>query len=334
MFILNSYSIAVIFCLITMICWGSWANTQKLATKKWPFPLYYWDYALGIVIITFVLGVTMGSSGSQGRAFFPDLLQANWDSFKFALLGGVIFNLANILLVAAIDIAGMAVAFPVAIGLALVIGVIVNYLNRPIGDPKLLFIGVACIVIAIILDAIAYKRAAQNSKKLIAKGLIIALISGILMSFFYLFVAKSMATNFAHPTKGYLTPYSASFIFALGIFLSSFIINTWMMKWPLVGEKLNFKDYFSQGSVSLHSIGILGGIIWGLGSLFNFIASGVAGTAISYGLGQGATMIAALWGVFIWKEFAKAPKGTNKLIVFMFLFYLIGLGLIISARSI
>ena len=334
MFVIHSYAVAVIFCLITMLCWGSWANTQKLAKKSWAFQLFYWDYALGILILSLVLALTMGSTGSEGRAFIADLQQASRDNLISAFIGGIVFNIANILLVAAIDIAGMAVAFPIAIGLALVLGVIVNYVSTPIGNPLLLFLGVIAIVIAIIVDAIAYRRLKIKQIKSagVSKGVLIAVIAGILMGFFYHFVAKAMTLDFVHPQAGMLTPYTAMFIFATGIFLSNFIVNGWMVKKPIVGKKLKFTDYFTEGNPWLHFVGILGGIIWGIGSLFNFIASGLAGAAISYGLGQGATMIAALWGVFIWKEFNGAPDGTNKLLSAMFIFYLLGLVLIILAR--
>ena len=334
MVVLHSYSVSVFFCIITMLCWGSWANTQKLSTKEWSFQQFYWDYALGILIISFILAITMGSFGIEGRSFFADISQATLESFIYAFLGGVVFNLANILLVAAIDIAGMSVAFPLAIGLALVIGVIVNYIATPLGQPVVLLLGVLSVLAAIIIDAIIYKRISNNKNKNILKGLVVSVISGILMGFFYPLVIKSISSDFISPKAGLMTPYTASFIFALGIFISNFVFNSWMIKFPISGKKLNFKDYFSQGTPWLHIIGILGGAIWGVGSCLNFIASGIAGPSISYGLGQGATMIAAFWGVFVWKEFAKAPKGTNKLIFLMFLTYLLGLTLIILARNI
>lgn len=329
MFILHSYSSAVIFCIITMLCWGSWANAQKLSHKKWGFQLFYWDYTLGILILSIIGAFTLGSSGLEGRAFLADLHQASMSSYLNAFIGGIIFNLANILLVAAIDIAGMAVAFPVAIGLALVLGVAENYVAQPLGNGWLLSLGVLGVVIAIVIDALAYKRLQQN--KSTAKGLIIALVSGVLMGTFYRFVAASMTTDFIHPDMGLFTPYSAVVVFAVGIVLSNFVWNTYMMYKPLSGEKVSYKEYFS-GSVGTHSIGLLGGVIWGIGMLFNMIASGKAGFAISYGLGQGATMIAALWGVFVWREFSKAPKGTNRLLTWMFICYVIGLVLIIAAR--
>ena len=140
MFIVENYFMAVIFCIITMFCWGSWANTQKLASKTWSFQLYYWDYAIGVVLFSLLMGLTLGSNGELGRAFIEDLQQATTYSLGSAFLGGVIFNLANLLIVAAIDIAGMAVAFPVGIGIALVLGVLINYFAVPIGDPWLLFL--------------------------------------------------------------------------------------------------------------------------------------------------------------------------------------------------
>ncbi|MEM7511120.1 MAG: multidrug DMT transporter permease [Bacteroidota bacterium] len=332
MFIVESYSLAVFLCVITMLCWGSWANTQKLAGQQWRFPLFYWDYTIGVLIITLILAFTLGSSGEEGRSFLADFGQADSSSLRSAFLGGVIFNIANLLLVVAIDIAGMAVAFPVGIGLALVIGVIVNYIASPVGDPLYIFVGVALVAAAIVLDAIAYGKLPKPEGQQTRKGLIISLVAGVLMGFFYRFVAASMATDFANPEAGMLTPYTALVVFAVGIFISNFLWNSWMMYRPLAGEKVSYQDYFKLGNPKLHAIGIVGGVIWGIGMSLSIIASGSAGFAISYGLGQGATMIAAIWGVFIWKEFKGAPKGTNTLLAAMFICYLIGLILVILAR--
>ena len=331
MFVLQSYPWAVVFCVITMFCWGSWANTQKLARKGWRFELFYWDYAIGVLLLTLVLGFTLGSNGSSGRAFLADLAQVSHSSVHSALLGGAIFNLANILLVAAIDIAGMSVAFPVGIGIALVLGVVVNYVANPIGSATLLFSGVALVVLAIILDAVAYRRIPGGAAGVSTKGLVLSVACGILMGFFYRFVAASMYSDFTLPEPGKLGPYAAVFIFAVGIFLSNFVVNTFVMKKPFAGTPVTYLDYF-KGGLGTHLTGILGGIIWGVGMSFNIIASGRAGFAISYGLGQGATMIAAFWGVFIWKEFRTAPAGTSKLIAAMFGCFLAGLVLIILAR--
>lgn len=333
MVIIQSYFIAVLMCVITMLCWGSWANTQKMASKKWAFQLFYWDYSLGVLILALILAFTMGSSGEEGRGFLVDIAQADGKAIGSALVGGAVFNIANLLIVVAINIAGMAVAFPVGIGLALVIGVILNYIAKPEGNPVILFIGVALVAVAIIINAIAYKKKSGGGSSGVTKGLLIAILGGILMSFFYYLVANSMATDFASPEAGKLTPYTASVIFAIGLLLSNFVWNTFFMYKPISGEKATYSDYFRKGDTKLHMIGILGGVIWSLGFTFSIIASGQAGPAISYGLGQGATLIAALWGVFIWKEFGKA-EGLKGLLLAMFLFFLVGLGMIIAARVI
>jgi glucose uptake protein len=327
MVIVESYPIAVVMCIITMLCWGSWANTQKLASKEWRFQLYYWDYAIGVLLLALVLAFTMGSFGSSGRSFITDLRQADPKWLGSAFLGGVIFNLSNILLVAAIDIAGMAVAFPIGVGLALVLGVITTYLARPEGNVPMLTLGVAAIVIAIILDAVAYKRLASSGQKTPVKGIVISVAAGLLMGWFYSFVAQSMGNE-----AGELSPYTAVVCFSAGLLLSNFLWNSLMMAKPFSGEPVPFGDYFTKGNPRLHGIGILGGVIWNIGMSFNIIAADTAGPALAYGLGQGATMVGALWGVFIWKEFKGAPRGTNPLLAAMFVFYLLGLGILIASK--
>jgi glucose uptake protein len=325
MFIVEKYSTAVIFCIITMLCWGSWGNTQKLAGKTWRYELFYWDYVLGILLLSFIFAFTLGSSGENGRGFMEDLMQADTNNLASAFLGGIIFNAANILLSTAIAIAGMSVAFPVGIGIALVLGVVLNYAGSQKGNPLLLFIGVGLITLAIIVNAVAYKRASSGSQKVSTKGLVVSILAGVLMSFFYRFIASSMdLDNFKNPAAGLMTPYTAVVIFSLGIFLSNFIFNTILLKKPISGEPTNYAAYF-KGSFSTHLVGILGGLIWGVGNSFNLIAAGKAGAAISYGLGQGATLVAAFWGVFVWKEFKNSPKGVSGLLALMFALFLGGL---------
>jgi glucose uptake protein len=336
MFIVRSYPLAVLFCIITMLCWGSWATTRKLARPEWRFELFYWDYTLGVLLLTSVLGLTLGSAGMEGRPFLPDLSQVSGGSLLSALIGGAIFNLANILLVAAIEIAGMAVAFPVGIGLALIIGVVVNYLAAPVGNAALLGTGVLLVTLAIILDAVAYRRLpggpAGSGAAGSTRGLLLSVACGIFMGMFYRFVAAAMYADPAHSEPGKMGPYAAVFVFAVGIFLSSFVWNTFAMKRPLAGPPVGFRDYFAA-DFATHLSGVLGGVIWGIGMSFNLIASGRAGFAISYGLGQGATMVAAVWGVFVWKEFRAAPAGTSKLLAAMFASFLGGLALIVLART-
>lgn len=332
MYIIHSYPLAVLFCFITMLCWGSWANSSKCTTEKWQFPLFYWDYSIGLILMALFYGLTMGSVGSEGRSLLTDLAQADLRSIGYALLGGAVFNLSNLLIVAAIAIAGLSVAFPIAVGLALVLGVLINYAKTPAGDPLILFTGVALVVLAMILNAVASGRANASKGKTSARGIVISIISGVIMSFFYRFVAEGMTTDFSNPEPGKLTPYSAVVIFSIGLFISNFVWNTFFMYKPITGTLSTYKQYFTNGTRRQHLIGILGGMIFNTGFLFNLIASEKAGPAISYGLGQGATMIGAAWGVFVFKEFASAPKAVNKYLAAMFAVFITGLGLIIVAR--
>ena len=331
MYIVQDYSLAVIFCVVTMLCWGSWGNTQKLASKTWRYEFFYWDYVIGVLLLSLISGFTLGSIGTEGRSFLPDLAQANLASLGSAFLGGIIFNAANILLSAAIAICGLSVAFPVGIGLALVLGVLVNYFGAAKGEPTYIFIGVALITVAIILNGLAYKKALVGTKKVSGKGILISVVAGVIMAFFYRFVAASMdMENFASPAPGKLTPYTAVFVFAIGVFVSNFLFNTLAMKHPVEGKPVSISGYF-KGDMSTHLVGVLGGVIWCIGQSFSMIASEKAGAAISYGLGQGATLVSALWGILIWKEFKGAPAISNRLNVGMFILFVIGLGFLIYA---
>ncbi len=344
MFIVKSYLLAVIQCVVTMMCWGSWGNTQKLAGKSWRYELFYWDYVIGILLFSLLVGFTFGSFGEEGRNFTADLAQLSLPTFGWILLGGIVFNLANILLSASISQAGMSVAFPVGVGLALVLGVVQNYILQAKGSATFLFLGVLLVVVAIIVNGFASGRIQRLRAKKASmgaeaykgssgsrKGIILAIVAGVLMSFFYSFVAKGMdLDNFESPAIGKATPYTAFFIFSVGIFLSNFLWGTIAMKHPVEGNPVGYADYF-KGAGSLHLVGLLGGIIWGLGTVLSYIAAGKAGAAISYALGQGAPMIAALWGVFVWKEFKGADAKTNGYLAIMFIFFIAGLAMIVFA---
>ena len=329
MYIVQDYSLAVIFCVVTMLCWGSWGNTQKLASKTWRYEFFYWDYVIGVLLFSLISGFTLGSIGTEGRSFLPDLAQANLASLGSAFLGGIIFNAANILLSAAIAICGLSVAFPVGIGLALVLGVLVNYFGAAKGEPTYIFIGVALITVAIILNGLAYKKALVGTKKVSGKGILISVVAGVIMAFFYRFVAASMDMVSPRASTSEIVPV---FVFAIGVFVSNFLFNTLAMKHPVEGKPVSICGYF-KGNMSTHLVGVLGGVIWCIGQSFSMIASEKAGAAISYGLGQGATLVSALWGILIWKEFKGAPAISNRLNVGMFILFVIGLGFLIYAGA-
>ena len=333
MFIVQDYSLAILFCVVTMLCWGSWGNTQKLASKTWRYEFFYWDYVIGVLLFSVFSAFTLGSFGSEGQGFLLNLAQADMRSLGSAFLGGIIFNAANILLSAAIAICGLSVAFPVGIGLALVLGVLVNYFGAAKGEPLYIFIGVVLITVAILLNGLAYKKALVGSKKVSGKGIFISVAAGVIMAFFYRFVAASMGLdNFSEPALGKLTPYTAVFIFSLGVFVSNFLFNTIAMKRPVEGEPVSISGYF-KGNTKTHLVGILGGVIWCIGQSFSMIASEKAGAAISYGLGQGATLVSALWGILIWHEFRRAPRSSDFLNAGMFVLFVIGLGFLIYAGA-
>jgi glucose uptake protein len=211
------------------------------------------------------------------------------------------------------------------------LGVIINYVATPQGNPAWLFVGVGLVGAAIVVDALAYRKKASQSKKVPAKGIALSLAGGVMMALFYRFVASSMAGNFYQPEAGFLTPYTATFFFSIGILVSNLVFNTILMKKPFEGIPVSYAQYF-KGALKEHLTGILGGMIWCIGMSLSIIAAGKAGFPVSYGLGQGATLIAALWGVFIWKEF-KGSKGTTGLLVAMFLLFVVGIALIIYAGS-
>lgn len=319
MFVPHTYGIAFFLMLLSMVCWGSWANTQK-AVGTWRFELFYWDYMWGIVICAIVLGVTAGRvQAASADSFFHNLASASLHNMLLAFVGGVIFNIANVLLVAAIAIAGMAVAFPIGIGLALVIGSVLNYAINPKGNPLLLFGGIALVVAAIILDAAAYRKQ-SGSAAVTRTGVLLSLLCGIGMGLFYPFVAKALTG------QRHLVPYTVAFIFALGALISNFPLNYVFMRRPVTGQPLKMADYFT-GTARLHVWGVVGGLIWGIGTVSNFVASyaQMVGPATSYALGQGATMISAIWGVFVWKEFRGARRDVKILLALMFVLFILGL---------
>ena len=328
MYLPHSYEAALLFMIGSMLCWGSWANAMKLC-PGYRFQLFYWDYLVGLLVGVILLGLSLGSVGSVGTPFLADLLHAPHDAIAYAVASGVVFNVANLLLVAAIEVAGMAVAFPVGIGLALVIGALSSYLLAPQGNPLLLFGGIVLVVIAIVCDSLAYREREREieRRKGNARGIVLSLLAGTLMGMFYPLVSKAM-TGPAAPG-----PYATAFFFVVGTILCALPLNYFFMRKPIDGGAPVTMGGFTGAPARWHLAGILGGTIWVCGGTLNFVASRLhfVGPAVSYSIGQGATMVSALWGVFVWREFRSPSSRVLFLLVVMFLAFLAGLTAIVIA---
>ncbi|HYP05524.1 MAG TPA: hypothetical protein VER03_04745 [Bryobacteraceae bacterium] len=320
----TTYGAALLLTILSMLCWGSWANTFKMS-RKWRFELFYFDYAFGLLLAAVVAAFTFGSMGDE-LSVMDNFLITGKRQMAMALVAGAIFNLANMLLVAAISIAGLSVAFPVGIGLALVIGVIWNYILRPAGSPVLLFGGVAVVITAILVDAMAYREYGVGAKKFSLKGLLLSLVSGVLMGSFYPLIEMSRVGEIG------LGPYSAALLFAVGVLVTTFVYNLYFMNLPVQGQPVGFGAYFG-GGLRNHALGWIGGIVWCTGAVANFVAASAppdvnVSPAMSYAMGQGATLISALWGLLVWKEFAGASGRVKMLLTVMIVLFLVGLGMV------
>lgn len=325
MYVPTTYSVALALMVLTMFCWGSWANTMKIV-PNWPFQLFYWDYVIGVLLVTILAGLTFGSNHGP-NSFLANLHAAGSTELAYAIAGGVVFNIANLLLVAAISMTGLAVAFPIGIGLALIVGVILNYILAPAGNPMLLAVGVALVTLAIIVDALAYKRRGEQRAENAGRGIRLAIFCGLLMGSFFPLVTR------ASTGPAGLGPYAVAFVFAVGVLICALPVNFYLMRRPITADAPTSMAQYAAGGMTEHLSGVAGGAIWGLGAVCSFVAAhaAIVGPAISYAIGQGATMISAAWGVFIWKEFADAPPGSRRLIAPMFILFLLGLGVVAAA---
>lgn len=325
MFTPHTFSAALLMIITSAICWGSWANTYK-GVKNYRFELFYWDYAIGIFLISLILAFTMGSMHGGTSSFLVNLETADRGNMVYALIGGAIFNLANVLLVAGIDMAGMAFAFPVSIGIALVVGVVLSYLLQPRGNAALLALGVVFALIAVIMDGKAYGALGTSGKSVSRKSVVVCIVSGILMGLWAPFMTHAMTAG------AVLGPYTTSVFFTLGALLSCFVFNVYLMRRPLVGEPVGMGGFF-RAPASGHLLGLAGGFVWGVGTVFNLVAASFTGVAISYAIGQSSPMVAALWGVFAWHEFRGANSKAKAYLALMFLFYVFAIVSIARANT-
>jgi glucose uptake protein len=324
MFTPTTFGLAMLMMVTSTVCWGSWANTFKL-TKGYRFELFYWDYAIGVVLISLILAFTMGSTGGPD-SFLENVQRADGSNIVLALVAGFIFNIANLLLVAGIEMAGLAIAFPISIGIALVEGVVLSYLLQPKGDPFTLGVGVGLAILAVLADGKAYGSLAKGGAGVSRQSVIVCIVSGLLMGAFAPFVTRALTTGHR------LGPYSIAVFFSFGALISCCVVNVYFMKHPLVGEPVDFSGFVRQRAVD-HLFGVFGGVLWGIGGVFNFVAASFVGVAISYAIGQAAPMIAATWGVFVWHEFRGSNATAKGYLTAMFAFYLLALFVIARAYN-
>jgi glucose uptake protein len=337
MIIIHSYPLAVCMFIFNMICFGSWSNTQKLVAKKWRFELFYWDFIFGVVLTALIAGLTLGSLADGTKTFLTDMAHIDWASAGYAIFGGIIWNIGNLLLVAAIAVAGMAVGFPIGGGIAWMGGVLFNFFleaqaGKISGNPAVLFTGVAIVLIAIYLSMVSYKRLARGQQKASAKGILLSVAAGLFIAFFYGLIVKSIDPSHLNGGTGTFTPYTGAFFFTIGALLITFIIQPFFMAHPVQGKPVKMYQYFKEGDLRTHFIGMFGGFIFSAGLVANLMSANAAGPAIAIALGNAAPVVAILWGVLVWKEFKGAPKGTNTILTFMFLLYLIGLTVITYSK--
>lgn len=331
MILVENYTLAVALCFLAMICWGSWQNTRNVAGLTWRFELFYWDFVVGILLLSLLMAFTFGSFGNEGRPFVEDVRQASLKNISYAMLGGAIWNIGTLLLTAGIAIAGMSVAFPIGGGIGWILGIVILYMANPQGNPVFLFGGSAIVVVAIVLSMLSYKQLASQQKKPTIGGIVISMLAGVAIAFFYRFVDRSLARDFTDAYSGCLSPYTAVVFFSLGAFISTFLYNPFFMRMPVEGNPVRFSDYLN-GTLKQHLMGVLGGAIWCLGMSVSFMANKAASPAIAYGLSNAAPVVAALWGVLVWKEFKGASSKTNRLLMAMFVAYVLGLVAIVYAR--
>jgi glucose uptake protein len=323
MFTPESFAAALLMMLGGMICWGSWPSIQKLTTN-WRFELFYYDFALGIsaagVLIAATLGTLFGSP-----TCWENLAAAHGWVIALTLLSGVIWNIANILLVNGIALVGMAVAFPVAIGLALVLSTIGGYMVMPRGNPVLLAAGVALVLAAVMVNSLAYRSAAAERKQTSRHGLIVCLFAGVLIATVGPVVGKALSA------KPQLGPYGITLLFTAAAFASTFPILYVFMRHPLEGSPTSASGYW-QGTGAQHVAGIAAGAVWTLGTALTWTAANQVGIALAMAIGQANPLVAALWGVFVWREFKGAPRRSKLLLLLMFALYIAGLVLLVSSR--
>lgn len=316
MYLPATYSTALVLMLVSMVCWGSWPNFLK-GLPAWRLEYFYIDYTLGFLLTSVVLGLTLGSGGPEEPGHFSLILHANAREAAFAFIGGFIWNFGNILLLIGIMMAGLAVAYPIAAVPAILLGIGGSYYVNPTGNPYLLGGAVALFLVAAQTTAAAYRRLGEQSAAPRGPAIAIAVISGFLIGFFPPFVQVAISGD------GALDSYTVSTLFMLGACLTTAIAMPILVRRPFVGEPGELGGYL-KGPAMAHVLGLLAGVVWCVGTVFNYVSAGMVGVAISVGIGSGAPMVGALWGVFVWREFAQGSRMSKNLIAAAMVLYTVG----------
>jgi glucose uptake protein len=336
----GSFIASLLVLILSLICLGSWPSLFKSVARKWRFELWYCDFAVGFAVAALVAALTLGSFGQDGFSFIDDFSLAGKKQDAFALVAGGVFNLGNMLFVGAISIAGMTSAAPIALSIAVIIGALVGPLLNEPSTPLLRFSGAVVLLIAVVGGAISYRRWAlarlveamqtgrtKSTRKVVSsKPIMLAIAGGVLLG------GSIPLMQLGNDSEIRLGPYSFSFIFGLGILLSTFAYNLFFMNLPVQGKPVDMSEYF-RARIATHFPGIMGGalaLVGFLASLLSLRADGAGHLApkLSYAIAQGAAFITMLWGVFYWKEYESTDSKVNSWVVVTILFFLGGLALL------
>jgi glucose uptake protein len=319
----TNFAIMVLL-IISMFCWGSWANTLKLA-GKWRFELYCFDFAFALMLFALIYALTTGNLGYDGFGFMDNVMNAGKREWASAAGGGVVFAFGNIMLMAAISAAGMALAFPLALGTALIIGAVLSWAASPGGNPLNLWAGGLLVVVAMVADASGYRALGRQRHEALAKagkarstrrpsgvkGIVLSLFGGLLLGATPMLLQKATV-----PDTG-LGPYAVWVFFGVGVLTTTLAVGMFLLNLSMQGEELSIAAYF-KSTRRQHMLGWLGGAMWCTGAVASFVAiyantapgangglpAGAApvGPVPIYALAQSATLLAAIWGMLVWKE--------------------------------
>lgn len=355
----GSYIFSLILLVLSMICLGSWANTLKLTAPKWRFEFYCYDFALGAFLAAIAIGFTFGTLGLDGFTVIDDLSLSGKRQDAFALMAGSIFTLGNMLFIGAISLAGMAIAIPVCLGSAMIFGVILSHFISPAGNGVLLTLGCAAVFGGIAFGAVAFKKqmqlkaaeaaaaaaaavalaaeqaALQNKplppkpkkirkKQPTVKAMILAVVGGLLLA------GSSPVVDMSRQGENGLGPYSAAFLFAAAVFFSTVVYNLFFMNLPVQGAALSFSQY-TIGMPKDHLVGVIGGGVWFCGFVIALVVaraegSAEVGPALRFCLAQGAILVGAAWGLYIWQEFKGAESSIKLYLGVMLVLLVLGIG--------